>query len=86
MIKIDFEFETEYGVFRDALHVNEDLAQDTQKIESMKQDRLNKWLKFAKNEFAHESSVINVPAAPEESAAPEAPDTIEIDGVLYVKA
>ncbi len=44
MIKIDFEFETQYGVFRDALHLAEDRVYSHQEIEAMKNERLNNWL------------------------------------------
>lgn len=46
MIKIDFEFQTKFGVFRDALHlpVNHELT-DSQ-INDLKQQRLDNWLKI----------------------------------------
>ena len=42
MVKIEFEFQTEYGLFRDALYVSEG-ASDSD-IEAMKQERLNNWI------------------------------------------
>lgn len=44
-MKIDFEFPTEYGVFRDALHFPDDqpLPSDDV-IDLMKQQRLENWL------------------------------------------
>lgn len=53
-IKIDFEFTTHYGVFRDALYLSADHSFSEEKIEAMKQERLNNWI-----------SVIEAPAAPE---------------------
>ena len=44
MTKIDFEFETKYGMFRDALHFVEDRVYSHDEIEKMKNDRLNNWL------------------------------------------
>jgi hypothetical protein len=44
MIKIDFEFETKFGVFRDALHLVEDRVYSHAEIEQMKNQRLNNWL------------------------------------------
>lgn len=43
-MKIDFEFTTPYGVFRDALHFYGDVVPSDQEIELMKQQRLNNWL------------------------------------------
>lgn len=46
-MKIDFEFETPYGKFADALRFPDDQAvpSDTE-IEAMKQQRLTNWLAF----------------------------------------
>jgi hypothetical protein len=43
MIKIDFEFDSTYGVFRDALHLPEDHTFTEAEIESMKQQRFDNW-------------------------------------------
>ena len=43
-MKIDFEFDTPYGVFRDALHFYGDVIPSDAEIEEMKQQRLNNWL------------------------------------------
>lgn len=44
-MKIDFEFNTQYGKFSDALHFpdNQELPSDDE-IEAMKQERLNNWI------------------------------------------
>ena len=44
MIKIDFEFKTDNGVFRDALHLPDDHTFLDEEIESMKLERVNNWL------------------------------------------
>jgi hypothetical protein len=44
MIKIDFEFDSSYGVFRDALHLPEDHGLSEAQIEALKQERLDNWL------------------------------------------
>jgi hypothetical protein len=44
MIKIDFEFDSSYGVFRDALHLPDDHGLSDEQIEAMKQQRLNNWI------------------------------------------
>ena len=44
MIKIDFEFETQYGVFRDAIHLPQDHTLSDSEITILKQQRLTNWL------------------------------------------
>jgi hypothetical protein len=47
MIKIDFEFDSPYGVFRDALHLPEDHQFTDAEIQSMKQQRYDRWWTIA---------------------------------------
>jgi len=42
MKKIDFEVQTDYGLYRDALYVNEDISNSD--IELMKDERVNNWI------------------------------------------
>ena len=44
MIKIDFEFQTEHGLFRDALHLPDDHGLSPEQIEAMKIERRDNWL------------------------------------------
>ena len=44
MIKIDFEFMTLYGVFRDALYLPADHSYTQAQITEMQIERLNNWL------------------------------------------
>lgn len=44
MIKIDFEFDTQYGVFRDALWLPADHTYTDAEIQAMKDQRLANWL------------------------------------------
>ena len=45
MTKIDFEFETEYGLFRDALVFPDDIELPSdQELEVLKQQRLQDWV------------------------------------------
>lgn len=44
MIKIDFEFDTKFGVFRDALHLPDEHNLTDAEIETIKQQRLDNWL------------------------------------------
>ena len=50
-MKIDFEFDTDFGVFRDALHLPDDQQFTDAEIDAMKQQRLDNWL-----------AVVNAPA------------------------
>ena len=43
-MKIDFEFQTEYGVFRDALHLPDDHTFTDEEIQAMKQQRVDNWI------------------------------------------
>lgn len=43
-MKIDFEFQTEYGLFRDALHLPDDHGLTDEQIEAMKQERVSNWI------------------------------------------
>jgi len=43
-MKIDFEFDTQYGVFRDALHLDDNNTLTQAEIDAMKQARLNAWI------------------------------------------
>ena len=44
MVQIIFEFETQYGVFRDALHLPDDHTLTDDEIQAMKQQRLDNWI------------------------------------------
>jgi hypothetical protein len=69
-MKIDFEFETAYGLFRDALHLPDDHGFTEAEIESMKEQRRDNWI-----------SVLEAPPVEEVVAS----DYVEIEGVKYVK-
>ncbi len=44
MTKIDFEFDTPHGVFRDALHLPDDHTFTDAEIQAMKQQRVDNWI------------------------------------------
>ena len=44
MIKIDFEFETQYGKYNDALYLPDDHGLSDEEINAMEQQRLSNWL------------------------------------------
>ena len=46
MITEIFEFDTEYGVFRDALHLEDDHTYTPEEVAAMKQERLDNWIAF----------------------------------------
>lgn len=43
-MKLDFEFETPHGLFRDALHLADDHSFTEAEIELMKQQRVDNWI------------------------------------------
>lgn len=68
-MKIDFEFQTEHGLFRDALHFPEDHGLSEEQLQAMKEQRRDAWI-----------AVVSAPPVEE----PEQ-EYIEIDGVRYAK-
>jgi len=60
MIKIDFEFQTQYGVYRDALHLDDNHSFTEQDIEAMKQERVDNWIAIIESPPTQESvEIIN---------------------------
>jgi hypothetical protein len=43
-MQIIFEFQTEYGVFRDALHLPDDHGYSDAELDAMKQERVDNWI------------------------------------------
>jgi hypothetical protein len=43
-IMIIFEFETQYGMYRDALHLPPDHGLTDEQIEALKQERVDNWI------------------------------------------
>ena len=72
MIKIEFQFETQYGNFHDALYLPEDHTYTEEQIIEMQLTRLNNWT------YAIENPTQNPLEEPK-------PETVEIDGVVYEK-
>lgn len=44
MISIEFEFDTQYGTFRDALVLPDDHGLTDSELDAMKQQRLDNWI------------------------------------------
>lgn len=80
MIKIDFEFETKFGRYADALHLPEDHGMTDAQIQAMKEERRDNWLSHI--EVASTSTQEPDPVI----EAPTDPEFIEINGVKYKKA
>lgn len=57
MIKVDFEFETKYGKFADAIWYPEDAPMSEAELEAEKQRRLTNWLSIIENPPAPEPEV-----------------------------
>ncbi len=74
-MKIDFEFQTEYGLFRDALHLDDDHNLSEDVIAEMKRQRVDNWL-----------AIITAPEPETPVIEPVTENNyIEVDGVRYVK-
>lgn len=43
-MKIDFTFETQFGIFSDAITLEDDHTYTADEIETMKQERLDNWI------------------------------------------
>jgi hypothetical protein len=75
MIKIDFEFESQYGKFCDAIYLPDDHGLTNEQIEDIKQQRFNNWIAAIENASTVEAPVI------EET---QTPTTINIAGDDYL--
>lgn len=76
-MKIEFEFTTSYGVFRDALYLPDDHTFTDEQIGAMKQERLDNWLLAVENPPAPELETIEIDGVTYER--------IEIDGQVVLK-
>jgi hypothetical protein len=59
MIKLDFEIETQYGIYRDALYLDDNHSFTEQEIEAMKQQRVDNWIAVIESPPGPESEEIN---------------------------
>lgn len=88
-MKIDFEYDTPHGVFRDALHLPDDHGFSDSEIEAMKEQRRDNWI----------AVVTAPPVQPEaqpleiageiyqklEGVPPSGAKLVEVEGVWYYK-
>jgi hypothetical protein len=77
MIKINFEFTTKYGKFRDALHLPDNHNYTEEQIAAMKQERLDNWLFAVENPPAPEPEIVEIDGVTYEK--------VEIDGQIVLK-
>ena len=59
MIKIDFEFQTDHGLYRDALYFSDDYGPSDSEIEAIKQQRLQAWVALIENSTAIEADIVD---------------------------
>jgi len=76
-IKLDFEFQTPYGVFRDALHLPAAHSYTQAQIAEMQTERLSNWLFAVENPPAPEPETIEIDGVTYEQ--------VEIDGQIVLK-
>ena len=60
-MKIDFQFDTQYGRFCDALHLPEDHTYTEAEIEAMKQQRLTNWIAVIESPLVEEPPLEETP-------------------------
>jgi hypothetical protein len=77
-MKIDFEFQTKHGVFRDALHLPDNHGYSEEEIQAMKEQRRDNWI-----------DIVDNPPPPPESEYVEIDgvqyEKVEIDGQIVLK-
>lgn len=89
-MKIDFEFDTQYGVFRDALHLPDDHTFSNEEIEQMKIQRRDNWIAVVTAPPVEETVQTTIEVAGEtyqklEGVPPSGAKLIEVEGVWYYK-
>lgn len=66
MVSIEFEFDTPYGTFRDALVLPDDHGLTDAELEAMKDQRLNNWIAFILNPPVDTTTLVDVAEVPAE--------------------
>lgn len=59
-MKINFEFTTEYGIFRDALYLDDDHQLSELEITELKEDRRDNWLYVIENQSTTETEIVEI--------------------------
>jgi hypothetical protein len=76
-MKIDFEFESNYGVYRDAIYLDDNHSLTEQDIEAMKLERFNNWVYAVENPPPSATEYIEIDGVQYEK--------VEIDGQVILK-
>lgn len=76
-MQIIFEFTTKYGVFRDALYLDDDHTLTEAEINALKQERLDNWLYAIENPPAPEPDTVEIDGVSYEK--------VELDGQTVLK-
>ena len=76
-MRMDFEFESKYGIYRDALYLEDNHSFTEQDIEAMKLERFNNWISAIENPPAPVSEFIEIDGVQYEK--------VEIDGQVVLK-
>ena len=95
-MKIDFEFDTPHGVFRDALHLPDDHSYSDAEIQAMKEQRRDNWIAIvtAPPVETPQEPVVAVPDTVTvgdetyqklDGAPPSGAKLVEVNGVWYYK-
>ncbi len=89
MVKIDFDFDTPHGVFRDALHLPDDHTFTEAEIEAMKEQRRDNWIAVVTAPPV-EPEVSTLDIAGEtyqklEGVPPSGAKLVEVEGVWYYR-
>lgn len=77
MIKLDFEFASNYGVYRDALNLPEDHTYTDDEINAMKLARFNNWIAIVENPPVPQSEFVEIDGVTYEK--------VDIDGQVVLK-
>jgi hypothetical protein len=77
MIKINFEYDTKYGVYRDAIHLPNDHTYTEEEINKIKLERVNAWIEIIENPPTPEPEIVQFDGVNYEK--------VEIDGQLFLK-
>jgi hypothetical protein len=76
-MKIDFEFDTPHGKYRDALYLSDDHTFTQEQLVEMQTERLNNWISAVENPPAPEPETVEIDGVIYEK--------VEIDGQTLLK-
>lgn len=59
-MQIIFEFTTKYGVFRDALYLDDEHTLSDSEVNALKQERLDNWIKIIESPPTPEPEIVEI--------------------------